>query len=69
MEGRTSFVIAHRVQTIMRADKILVLENGQIVQQGTHLELIEQDGLYKKIYELQARIEQDVQAVDSFGVN
>ncbi len=69
MEGRTSFVIAHRVQTIMRADKILVLEKGQIVQQGTHLELIEQDGLYKQIYELQARIEQDVQVGNSFGKN
>ena len=69
MEGRTSFVIAHRIQTIMRADKILVLENGSIVQQGTHRELIEQDGLYKQIYELQARIEQDVQVVSRFGKN
>ena len=69
MEGRTSFVIAHRIQTIMRADKILVLDGGRIEQQGTHHELIEQDGLYKQIYELQARIEQDVQAVKRFGKN
>jgi len=61
IKGRTSFVIAHRIQTIMRADKILVLDKGRIVQQGTHRELIRQDGLYKQIYELQARIEQDVE--------
>jgi len=60
MEGRTSFVIAHRIQTIMRADQILALDKGRIVQQGTHRELVEQDGFYKQIYELQARIEQDV---------
>jgi ATP-binding cassette subfamily B protein len=61
MEGRTSFVIAHRIQTIMRADKILVLDQGRVVQQGTHHELIQQDGLYRRIYELQARIEQDIE--------
>lgn len=60
MEGRTSFVIAHRIQTIMRADKILVLDKGRIVQQGAHRELIQQDGLYQRIYELQAQIEQSV---------
>ncbi len=60
MEGRTSFVIAHRIQTIIRADKILVLDKGRIVQQGAHRELIQQDGLYKRIYELQAQIEQSV---------
>jgi len=60
MEGRTSFIIAHRIQTIMRADKILVLDKGRIVQQGAHRELIQQDGLYKQIYELQAQVEQSV---------
>jgi ABC-type multidrug transport system fused ATPase/permease subunit len=45
------------------------LENGRIVQQGTHLELIKEDGLYRKIYELQARIEKDIQVGDSFGKN
>ena len=60
MDGRTSFVIAHRIQTIMRADKILVLDKGRIVQQGTHHELIKRDGLYRRIYEIQARVEQDI---------
>ncbi len=61
MEGRTSFIIAHRIQTVMRADKILVLDRGRIVQQGSHRELLQQDGLYKRIYELQARIDQEVE--------
>lgn len=53
MEGRTTFVIAHRVSTVRRADLILVMENGRIVQQGTHYELLAQGGAYHKIYELQ----------------
>jgi ATP-binding cassette, subfamily B, bacterial len=56
MEGRTTFVIAHRVQTVMRADLILVLDQGRIVQQGRHQDLIRQDGLYRQIYEIQARV-------------
>ena len=60
MEGRTSFVIAHRIQTIMRADSILVLDKGRIIQHGTHHELIETDGLYRRIYDIQARVEQDI---------
>ncbi len=69
MKGRTSFVIAHRIQTIMRADNILVLDGGRIVQQGAHHELIRQDGLYKQIYELQARVEQEVRVVNTLGIN
>ncbi|MBN1259373.1 MAG: ABC transporter ATP-binding protein [Anaerolineae bacterium] len=61
MEGRTTFVIAHRVQSVMHADWILVLDQGRIVQQGTHADLVEQGGLYRQIYELQARIEQEVE--------
>lgn len=53
MEGRTSFVIAHRLSTIRNADRILVINQGDIVEQGTHKELIEQDGFYAGLYESQ----------------
>jgi ATP-binding cassette subfamily B protein len=61
MKGRTSFIIAHRVQSVMYADLILVLDKGRIVQQGTHEQLIQQEGIYRRIYELQARIERQVE--------
>ena len=53
MEGRTTFVIAHRLATVRRADLILVMENGRIVQRGRHAELLSQGGLYKEIHDLQ----------------
>jgi ABC-type multidrug transport system fused ATPase/permease subunit len=53
MRGRTTFVIAHRLATIRRADRILVLDGGRIVQQGTHPELLTQPGLYQELFELQ----------------
>jgi len=53
MEGRTSIIIAHRLSTIMSADKIIVLKKGEIVQQGTHEQLIRQSGEYKKLWNLQ----------------
>ena len=53
MAGRTSIVIAHRLSTILAADLILVMDRGQIVEQGTHLELLEQGGLYTSLYETQ----------------
>lgn len=53
MEGRTTFVIAHRLATVRRADLILVMENGRIVQRGRHDELLGQGGLYKEIHDLQ----------------
>jgi len=59
--GRTTFIIAHRVQTVMNANLILVLEKGRIVQSGTHAELLEQEGMYRRIYELQSQIEDELQ--------
>lgn len=53
MKGRTSFVIAHRLATIRQADTILVMNYGQIVEQGTHKELISQKGFYHKLYNSQ----------------
>ena len=53
MEGRTTFVIAHRLSTVRRADMILVMDDGQLVERGTHEELLACDGLYKEIHDLQ----------------
>ena len=56
MKGRTTFVIAHRLSTIKRADKILVIEKGEIAESGTHDELIAKEGRYFQLYTYQARI-------------
>ena len=53
MKNRTSFVIAHRLSTIRKADQILVLKEGAIVEQGTHEKLVEADGLYAKLARIQ----------------
>jgi subfamily B ATP-binding cassette protein MsbA len=53
MKGRTTIVIAHRLSTVMNADRIIVLEAGTIVQQGPHLQLLEAEGPYKRLYDLQ----------------
>jgi subfamily B ATP-binding cassette protein MsbA len=53
MQNRTSLVIAHRLSTIQKADWIVVMEKGKIVEQGSHHELIEQKGIYNKLVELQ----------------
>jgi subfamily B ATP-binding cassette protein MsbA len=56
MRGRTTFVIAHRLSTIRKADQILVIENGRIVESGTHEDLLKQEGRYFDLYNFQARI-------------
>jgi ATP-binding cassette, subfamily B, bacterial MsbA len=53
MQNRTSLVIAHRLSTIQNADKIIVIDKGEIIQQGTHSDLLKDGGLYKKLYDLQ----------------
>ena len=53
LKGRTSIVIAHRLSTIKNSDCILVLENGQIIEQGTHQELQKNEGLYKQLSDMQ----------------
>jgi ATP-binding cassette subfamily B protein len=60
MQGRTTFIIAHRVQSLMNADQIVVLDKGKIVQHGTHETLLEEEGLYRQIYDLQARVEEEL---------
>jgi ATP-binding cassette subfamily B protein len=61
MAGRTSFLIAHRIGSVMNADQILVLDKGRIVQRGSHHELLAQPGFYRQIYDLQARIESELE--------
>jgi len=61
MQDRTSFIIAHRVQSLMNADLILVLDQGQIVQRGTHETLMAQEGIYRRIYDMQARVEDELE--------
>jgi len=59
MEGRTTFIIAQRLSSVRRADLILVLDSGRIVEQGTHNELLAREGLYQEIYNLQLRGQED----------
>jgi ATP-binding cassette subfamily B protein len=57
MIGRTSFIIAHRIQSVMNADQIVVMEGGRIVQRGSHSDLIRQEGIYREIHAMQTFIE------------
>jgi ATP-binding cassette subfamily B protein len=61
MHNRTTFIIAHRIQSVMTADQILVLGNGHIVQRGTHDELLAEEGIYREIYDLQGRLEVELE--------
>ena len=53
MQGRTTILVAHRLSTVQHADKIIVLHKGRIRESGTHQQLLERNGIYKKLYELQ----------------
>ncbi|MGB9880200.1 MAG: ABC transporter ATP-binding protein, partial [Anaerolineae bacterium] len=61
MRGRTTFIIAHRIQSVMNADLILVFDRGRVVQMGTHKELLQQEGIYRRIYELQTRVDVELE--------
>jgi ATP-binding cassette subfamily B protein len=61
MKDRTTFLIAHRIQSVMLADLILVFDKGRIVQQGTHDTLLAQDGIYRKVFDIQTMIDEEVQ--------
>jgi subfamily B ATP-binding cassette protein MsbA len=52
-EHQTSIVIAHRLTTVKKADRIIVMDKGKIVEQGSHLELLEKNGYYKMLYDMQ----------------
>jgi ABC-type multidrug transport system fused ATPase/permease subunit len=60
MAGRTSFIIAQRLSTVQQADQILVLHNGQITERGTHVDLLDNEGFYRELYDLQLRDQEDV---------
>ena len=58
MRGRTTFVIAHRLSTVRRANRIVVLDQGAVVEEGTHEELLSKSGLYKRLYDIQFRTDE-----------
>jgi ATP-binding cassette subfamily B protein len=60
MKNRSTFIIAHRIQSIMNADLILVMDRGEIVQRGRHQDLITQEGIYRKIFDIQTQVEIDL---------
>ena len=61
VEGRTSIIIAHRLSTVQRADKIIVMHKGQVREMGTHQQLLAERGIYYKLYQLQYK-DQEVSA-------
>jgi len=62
MEGRTTFVIAQRLRTVKMADQILVLQDGEIVERGKHEQLLRRDGIYRQIYDLELRDQEEALA-------
>jgi len=60
MNGRTSFIIAHRISSIKHADEILVLDKGEIKERGNHAELLELNGIYRRIYDIQYQDREEI---------
>ena len=67
MQGRTSFVIAHRLSTIRNADQILVITNGEVIERGTHAELLEQGGFYARLHNSQFRGDEELARLEEEG--
>jgi ATP-binding cassette subfamily B protein len=63
VKGRTTIAIAHRLSTLRKADRLIVLDKGQIIEQGSHDQLMSQGGVYRRMYDTQAR--QAMDAVDA----
>ena len=62
MQDRTTFIIAHRIQSVMHADLILVLERGEVMQMGTHSQLLQDTGgIYRRISDIQTRIDEELE--------
>jgi ATP-binding cassette subfamily B protein len=68
-ETRTTFIIAHRIQSVMGADLIVVLDRGKVIQMGTPEELYAQEGMYRQIYDLQTRIEDEIEQEVSAAID
>lgn len=62
---KTTLVIAHRLSTLMHADRVIVLEGGKIVQQGNHAGLLEEDGLYRRLWSIQTAVERETSEMGS----
>ena len=60
----TTFIISHRISTVMEADEIIVIDKGKIIQKGTHESLIKQKGLYKRVYNIQNSIDENDEKVN-----
>jgi len=61
MKDRTTFIIAHRIQSVMEADLILVMDKGEVVQTGRHTDLVAREGMYRQIYDIQTRIDEELE--------